>query len=1135
MRRKLLKPLLLAAALLIGTSAWADEVIGSTSDAYLANKSTSIEMENGSTLHYQFSQTTAAANNAQGFVLVAKESNSEDLLVALRGDNWENVSWSNNGCINNYNWGNFPTMMNGASVDMLISYRGGVFTMTSSITGSDANTYEYGYTKTISSNPNSIVVYLSEEAAQLTITKSEYTEPTLTDIYYFHQDYENATDYSPWTTPNGILSLSSGNNGKYVTLTQSGSGQRSGKADFDFNDISKLSSYNLSFDWLYSKSSDRANQLVAYTNSFSSSSPGNNNYYEGKSSLINLKEVDEGSNTFNGNFMINNSSTDLVSLSANTWYTFNISVDVASHKVVTTITKREDNSIVLDAHENVLDNDVNMFFKGIWAVVSRNGTSASFDNFKLSGSGVELITTNVSTAAINLAANSADIAVSAESNATTSNFKYYYSTSFFLTDPIEITYNSVNLKTGTYYFYSVNTLTGCKSNTIQYIVEASESVASPTVTVSGSNINITSGTSNAGSNVFSYAVKYATSTNPATEGTALTEGTNTLDQGFYYIYTVSEYGTVSEPTYVEIVSCNKETYDFQSLYNNGNGYNNINNSGAVNGVSIISSITNASNEVGKYINGRFQFNYQNGNGNNWWLRSGYGSNTLFVSAGKSSNFAVKVSANDAVTFYGSNLKFTVNANTYGVSEGDDVVSGKVYFAKEDGYVVINGGAYAQMVKVIVNTDSELINLSATTTASGSNRIVSVNAGTTSDKAALNYYFTTDGTTPTSSSILVKGNEIYITEDCTLKVLAVNSETGNASDILTTDVVCGYTAKVYDFSSAALKNAYGGTTISINSEEESLYKTNNINHYQAYCGTEEAKSAIENFAIGQNGQLAYSNGGLYNNGGGYREFAILNAKKGQKFIFTTSNGSEPAEIVANSNNITRNEEFSNSWVFTAKADGTVGFKSHRYSYINKIEILNPTSVTTTLGANGYTTFASPYPLDLTNLPEGVTAYKAKLVQEDEETIVDFDTMSQTVPAYTGFLLEGPANAEVSIPVVEEGVEVIDNVLCAGAKINEDINGNYAFYGMKKATAAGEAIVFGRFYPTDVTIPADKAYLKVANTEASRLTVSFNGETTGISTVEAVKAEAEGVYNLNGQRVAAPQKGLYIVNGKKVIMK
>lgn len=44
------------------------------------------------------------------------------------------------------------------------------------------------------------------------------------------------------------------------------------------------------------------------------------------------------------------------------------------------------------------------------------------------------------------------------------------------------------------------------------------------------------------------------------------------------------------------------------------------------------------------------------------------------------------------------------------------------------------------------------------------------------------------------------------------------------------------------------------------------------------------------------------------------------------------------------------------------------------------------------------------------------------------------------------------------------------------------------------------------------------------------------TTGISTIEAQKAVKNGeVFNLAGQRVAQPTKGLYIVGGKKVMMK
>ena len=75
----------------------------------------------------------------------------------------------------------------------------------------------------------------------------------------------------------------------------------------------------------------------------------------------------------------------------------------------------------------------------------------------------------------------------------------------------------------------------------------------------------------------------------------------------------------------------------------------------------------------------------------------------------------------------------------------------------------------------------------------------------------------------------------------------------------------------------------------------------------------------------------------------------------------------------------------------------------------------------------------------------------------------------------------------------------------------------------------------------TLPAFRGYFKVttsAISAARSLNISFDNEATGISAAlmnsdeRTVRSE---VYNLNGQRVAAPQKGLYIVNGKKAIVK
>ena len=60
-----------------------------------------------------------------------------------------------------------------------------------------------------------------------------------------------------------------------------------------------------------------------------------------------------------------------------------------------------------------------------------------------------------------------------------------------------------------------------------------------------------------------------------------------------------------------------------------------------------------------------------------------------------------------------------------------------------------------------------------------------------------------------------------------------------------------------------------------------------------------------------------------------------------------------------------------------------------------------------------------------------------------------------------------------------------------------------------------------------------YLKVVS-EARDLNISF-GEATAIKAIENGQQMNGNFYNLAGQRVSQPTKGLYIVNGRKVVMK
>ena len=229
--------------------------------------------------------------------------------------------------------------------------------------------------------------------------------------------------------------------------------------------------------------------------------------------------------------------------------------------------------------------------------------------------------------------------------------------------------------------------------------------------------------------------------------------------------------------------------------------------------------------------------------------------------------------------------------------------------------------------------------------------------------------------------------------------------------------------------------------------------------------------------------------------------------------------------SNSGNTETSEAFSLTEVTNILVSGAQGGGQNGNGLDYVIIRKYPSSVSCSLGTNGYATFASPYPLDLTS----VSAYKAAV----SGTTVTFSPLTQTVPANTGFLLKGEAGATVNIPVVAEGTTVAENaflVNTAGTTFAADAD--YYYFGLKANT-----LTFGLFDPAAVAIPANKAYLKVLKTSipsGARLSVVFDDETTGISTIESVN-EVNGCYNINGQRVAQPSKGLYIVNGKKVIIK
>jgi len=106
-------------------------------------------------------------------------------------------------------------------------------------------------------------------------------------------------------------------------------------------------------------------------------------------------------------------------------------------------------------------------------------------------------------------------------------------------------------------------------------------------------------------------------------------------------------------------------------------------------------------------------------------------------------------------------------------------------------------------------------------------------------------------------------------------------------------------------------------------------------------------------------------------------------------------------------------------------------------------------------------------------------------------------------------------------------------------------NYKFVGTLGGESVTDSYVLNAsgnaFAKTTATVEPFRAYfksIKMAVGAVNQLSIgSEGGETTGIDSASLMNDEIEdgGVYNLKGQRVANPTKGLYIKSGKKVIIK
>ena len=174
--------------------------------------------------------------------------------------------------------------------------------------------------------------------------------------------------------------------------------------------------------------------------------------------------------------------------------------------------------------------------------------------------------------------------------------------------------------------------------------------------------------------------------------------------------------------------------------------------------------------------------------------------------------------------------------------------------------------------------------------------------------------------------------------------------------------------------------------------------------------------------------------------------------------------------------------------------------------------------TAIDGKSYSTFFCPVAV---TLPTGVQAY---VVTKDSETHASLALIGNVIPANTGVVLyskDGATSANLTI-----GGE-------AGSETSE-LTGNAAtIAAVECATLQNGANGVGLYKFNGSTLKGFKAYLP-ASSGIKSMAFNFDEETL-IKGIEEAELKAGNIYDMSGRQVGKAQKGLYIQNGKKFIVK
>lgn len=171
-----------------------------------------------------------------------------------------------------------------------------------------------------------------------------------------------------------------------------------------------------------------------------------------------------------------------------------------------------------------------------------------------------------------------------------------------------------------------------------------------------------------------------------------------------------------------------------------------------------------------------------------------------------------------------------------------------------------------------------------------------------------------------------------------------------------------------------------------------------------------------------------------------------------------------------------------------------------------------------------------PFDVAEIPAGLEVYSCGSTSGENLVL----SRQQSIKAFTPYILYAANgyNGTLSGTVdASKYAETVTEGYLTGTLINREIAGGKGYYVMQNK---GEGPMFYRVEDTAFAIPAGKCWLTIPAGMQSAVSFHLDG-TTGIGELKGEEGNAGTIYDVQGRSVKRAEKGLYIINGEKVLKK